>query len=244
MQILKYKYLNGNKYKIFTDADEFILYEDIIIKYNILLKKELSEVEVNNYLKENIKYEYYYKALNFIKIRQRSILEINKYLEKNNLIKKDIDFILDKLQKQGYVDDTMFCKSYINDQMFLKNDGPLKITNNLKKLGVKEEIVLKEIKVFTKELQQEKIKKYIDKQIKLNKNKSLMILKNKLLTNLVLMGYEKEDILLYLQNININEEDLYQKEYEKLFKKLSRKYSGVELERKIKQKLYQKGFYQ
>ena len=36
--------------------------------------------------------------------------------------------------------------------------------------------------------------------------------------------------------------DLAKKEYDKLYKKLSRKYSGQELEFKINQKLYQKGF--
>ncbi len=243
MEILKYKYLNKNKYKIFTDKDEFILYEDVIIKHNILLKKEITQEEINKYLKENEQYEFYYKAIDFLKIRQRSKKEIEQYLSKNNICEKTKKNIIDSLEKNGYINDKIFCQSYINDQILLKNDGPLKIINNLKKIGIEENLINENIQIFTRELQEEKIKKYIDKQIKLNRNKSLLILKNKLLNNLILMGYEREYILIYVNDIKVDEEDLYKKEYNKLYKKLSRKYNGEELEKIIKQKLYQKGFY-
>ena len=40
-----------------------------------------------------------------------------------------------------------------------------------------------------------------------------------------------------------NTEDIRKKEYEKIKKRLAHKYSGDELERKIKERLYQKGLY-
>ena len=40
---------------------------------------------------------------------------------------------------------------------------------------------------------------------------------------------------------NTCEDDIAKKEYEKLYAKYSRKYSGLELQRKIKEKLYLKG---
>ena len=52
MKIIKYKKLPGNKYKITLDNNDIILYEDIIIKNMILLKKEIKENELKQYLDE------------------------------------------------------------------------------------------------------------------------------------------------------------------------------------------------
>ena len=54
-------------------------------------------------------------------------------------------------------------------------------------------------------------------------------------------GYSKEEILKILDNKDLTNDDLYEKEYKKLYNKYSKKYSGDELEYFIKQKLYQKG---
>ena len=60
--------------------------------------------------------------------------------------------------------------------------------------------------------------------------------------NLITLGYEKQLIVSCLDNFEINDSEAYKKEYNKIHDKLSKKYSGKELEYKIKQKLYQKGF--
>ena len=43
MKILKYKKIKGNEYKIITDKEEYKLYDDIIIKHELLLKKEINK---------------------------------------------------------------------------------------------------------------------------------------------------------------------------------------------------------
>ena len=48
-----------------------------------------------------------------------------------------------------------------------------------------------------------------------------------------------------LSTISINNQDeLRKKEEEKIRKKLEKKYSGEDLDRKIKEKLYQKGYFE
>ena len=42
MHINKFKKVGKNKYKIFLDTTEVTLYEDIILKYDLLLKKDIS----------------------------------------------------------------------------------------------------------------------------------------------------------------------------------------------------------
>lgn len=242
MKIIKYKKLPGNKYKITLDNNDVILYENIIIKNMILLKKDIKEDELKQYLNENIFYEAYYKALNYIKFRMRSTNEIEKYLAKE--FNKDlIEKIILNLTKEGYLNDDYFTKCYINDSINLKNIGPNKIIHELEKLGIDKSIIDKNIKVFTSSKEEEKIKKIIDKKVKTNKNKSVYNLKNNIKLNLINQGFNVEIIDKNINNINFDETSIYEKEYNKLYNKLSKKYTSYELEQKIKQKLYQKGLF-
>ena len=242
MKIIKYKKLPGNKYKITLDNNDIILYEDIIIKNMILLKKEIKENELKQYLDENIFYEAYYKALNYLKVKMRSTNEIEKYLAKE--FNKDlIEKIILNLTKEGYLNDDYFTKCYINDSINLKNIGPNKIIHELEKLGIDKSIIDKNIKVVTSSIEEEKIKKIIDKKVKTNKNKSVYNLKNNIKLNLINQGFNVEIIDKNINNINFDETSIYEKEYNKLYNKLSKKYTSYELEQKIKQKLYQKGLF-
>jgi len=57
-----------------------------------------------------------------------------------------------------------------------------------------------------------------------------------------LLGYDSLAISRNIVNYSFsNDKDIAEREYEKLKRRLSRKYSGEELKRKIREKLYQKG---
>ena len=100
------------------------------------------------------------------------------------------------------------------------------------------------LKIFTYDLEAERVSKLIDKQVKINHNKSAYVLKNKIQNNLVNLGYSTSVVNECLNKVSFKDDsDLKKKEYDKLYKKLSRKYSGTELEYKIKEKMYAKGFY-
>jgi SOS response regulatory protein OraA/RecX len=69
------------------------------------------------------------------------------------------------------------------------------------------------------------------------------MLKNKIVENLSNLGYSKELVYNYINNISFNNnKEIAKKEYEKIYKKLSRKYSNEELEFKVRQKMYSLGF--
>ena len=42
MKINKYKKVGKNKYKVYFDNNEIILFEDVILKYDLLLLKDVS----------------------------------------------------------------------------------------------------------------------------------------------------------------------------------------------------------
>ena len=227
MKILKYKKQRNGKYKIFLDNNtDLLLYEDTILKYKLLLKGEIESNDLKKITDFNFECDVYYTALKYLKNRFRSVKEL-----RDNLIKKE-----------KYLDDRLFTKSYINNQMITTNRGPRKISSELVKKGVSKDIIDEEMDIFTEEEQIIKIDKIINKLIKSNRSRGGIVLKNKITTDLVNLGYDISTINKVISNYDFKvDNSIYQKEYDKLYKRLSKKYSDKELEYKIKEKLYQKG---
>lgn len=241
MKIQGYKYLGNSKYKVIISNEEYTLYEDVILKYNLLIK-DVNEKDLAKFLEENKRYEAYYVALKYIKTKLRTRKEIEEYLSKKDYNDFDIDYAVAKLEQEKYIDERVYAKSYILDAINLKNIGPNKIVMELTNLGIDKNIVLDELSIFTNYIEEEKVYKYIEKSIKNNHNKSSYILKNKIKQNLINLGYNPNIINKYLNEYNIDDNEIYQKELEKVRSKLSKKYTGKELEYKIKQNMYRKGF--
>ena len=236
------KQKDGNYKLKLEDSSELIVHEDLILKYELLLTKNLEQEKIETIKEEQKIYDLYNVALKYIKVKIRSVKEIKLYLEKKQYNQNQINHAIDLLLKQGYLNNELYVKALIHDRIHLSNDGPLKIKNELEKNDILEEIIDKYLNEFTEELEKERIEKLVKKQISQNHNKSNNMIKKKIEMNLVNLGYHKSLINEVLSSINIEDKDIYKKEYEKLEKKLSRKYQGKELELKIKQKLYQKGF--
>lgn len=236
------KQKDGNYKLKLENSNELIVHEDLILKYELLLTKNINEEVMEQLREEQKNYDVYNVALKYIKVKIRSKKEIKMYLEKKQYNNSQIDYAISILEKQGYLNNELFAKALIHDRIYLSNDGPLKIIIELEKNDIPENIITKNMEVFTEELEKERIEKLVKKQISLNKNKSNQLLKKKIELNLINLGYHKSLINEILSDIKVDDSSIYQKEYEKLEKKLSRKYQGKELELKIKQKLYQKGF--
>ena len=236
------KQKDGNYKLKLENSNELIVHEDLILKYELLLTKNINEEIMEQLREEQKNYDVYNVALKYIKVKIRSKKEIKVYLEKKGYSSDQIDYAISLLEKQGYLNNELFAKALIHDKIHLSNDGPLKIIIELEKNDIIEDIITKNMDIFTEELERERIEKLVKKQLKLNKNKSNQLLKKKIELNLINLGYHKSLINEILSDIKVDDSNIYQKEYEKLEKKLSRKYQGKELELKIKQKLYQKGF--
>ena len=242
MKIISIKKGRGNKYIIHGDRD-ITLYDDIIIKNNILFKKELKEEEIEGYLKENYKYEILDKIIKFIKRRLRSCYEIDNEIEKYELDNKDKDFIKDKLNKMGLYNDKLFLESYVHEKFTLSNDGPIKIKNDLLMHNIKEEDIDNILDSIQSEDIKNKLTKLVLKRIRLNHKYSKSEFIKRELINLSSLGYSKDMIYqIILDNYNLSDDDKLVKDYDKLYNKYKNKYDRNKLILTIKQKLYQKGY--
>ena len=242
MKVLKYKKLTGGKYKVTLDTMELVLYEEVILKYNLLITKEIDPLEIEKISNDNLFYEVYYAAIRSINSRIKSVYDIRIYLIKKEYPVDIIESVIDKLLKQGYLNDLIYTKSFINNQIVTTNNGPNKIKKELLEHKVDEKIIYSELESFTTDLQLEKIEKLVNRFYKSNRTRGGFVLKKKITNDLINYGYDIELIDKIISKFDFtNDKDIAKKEYEKLYRKLSKKYNGVELERKIKEKMYMKG---
>ena len=154
-----------------------------------------------------------------------------------------IDLAIQKLIQQGYLNDRLFARSYINTEILTTNHGPNRIRNDLCHKMVDETIITQELENFTLEKQNERVKKIIDYRIKINRTRAGNVLKRKIFNDLLLLGYDSFCIQEVLNTYSFpNDPCLVKKEYDKLYRRYSSKYSGDELKRKIREKMYLKGF--
>jgi len=244
MKIIKFTKKKDGMYSLLLEDNNVILvHEDLILKYDLLLKKDIDDKLRDTIEKENLNYTAKTVALKYITVRFRSEKELREYLSKKDVDKDIIDLTIKSLKDEGYINDERFAEMYINDKINLSMDGPDKVRRGLSDLGVRDSIINNKMEKYTKEIEIERINKIIDKQIKINHTKSNYLLKNKILNYLSNNGYSKSLSIECFEGKSLgSDKDLAKKEYEKLYKKLSTKYSGSELEFKIKQKMYQKGF--
>ena len=158
MKIIKYKKGTKGLYKVELDNGRVLsLYEDVILKFDLLLKKEIFEEDFDSINKYNLECDVYYVALNSIKNRFRSVYELSELLKKKEYPEEYIDTAINKLIKQGYLNDRVFAKSYINNQMLTTNKGPLRIGRDLLDKKIDINIINEEIEIFSEDEQKVKI---------------------------------------------------------------------------------------
>ena len=243
MKVTKIIKDKSNKYKVIIDDIEYILYDDVLLKYSLGLKNEIDKSSFNDLLEYNDFLSYYYMTLKYIQSRLRCEKEVRTYLSKKNVDKNIIEKVIFKLYKDSYLNDYVYIKSYINDSINLSDKGPLKIKQELINLDLDINLIDETLDTILSKVDiNKRIENIINKKIKVNKDKGSNYLKRKILFSLINLGYNKEVILSVLNSITFNDTDIIKKEKEKAYNKYSKKYSGYELDLKVKSYLYRKGF--
>lgn len=201
IKIIKYKKENNGKYKLFLeDGSTIDTYEDVILKNNLLYKKDIDDSLYNIIMNDNVYEEAYSKSINYIGIRLRSINEMKVYLKSKKYSEEVINIIIERLIKNNLLNDTIFTQAFINDKLNFTTMGPYKIELELKKHNIDNNIISKCISTIDEDIIYEKINKLITKFIKSNKKYKGFLLKNKIYTNLINLGYSSSMILEVLNN--------------------------------------------
>lgn len=242
MKILSYKKINSNEYKVILENNlEVNLYDEIIITHELLLKKAISEEELENIVKANKSLKSYYQALKYLSVKMRSKKELINYLHKQGYNDLEIESTLQKLEQQNYLDDIKYIKMYISDQLKLTLNGPLKIKRALLNEDISEEKIDESLSSISDLVWQEKIQKIIDKRKNTNKDSQLLF-KQKTSNYLNNLGYRANLYQELLDKVTIFQEENFINTANKIYKRLSHKYQKEALYLNLQQRLYQKGY--
>ena len=203
MKIEKYKKIKEGIYRVELDNGTIIdVHEDVIVKNNLLYKKEIDIELINKIEKDNRYQEVYNASLKYISVRLRSINEIRVYLKKKNIDEEIIENTIDRLIKNNFLNDEIFTKAFVKDKLNFTTMGKFKLINELTLLKVDNNIIDKYINEIEDEVWYERMEKLIEKYLKSKKKYSGNILKNKLYIYLVNLGYDKSYVINILNNYN------------------------------------------
>lgn len=242
-EIVRYKKKNINSYVVTFSDCSVILYDDVIVRHELLLKKKLSDKEYEEILKENKALASYYEGVAYLSRKERTAKEVATYLKKKEYGKESIENTITRLKKENLLDEERYVDCFLKDSIKFSTDGPEKIKRKLLDLGIQEDLIEKKLSHIDDDIWKEKVQKLVDKKVSSNHKDSVNALKQKLGNYLYQKGYSKKYFIDVLDSLDMeNSYELLEKEKNKLVQKLSRKYAGKELEFQVKRKLYQKGF--
>lgn len=218
MKINKFKKVGKNKYKIIFDNTDLTLYEDVILKYDLLIKKDVDLDLIDKIIEENKYEDAFESSVSYIEIKMRNKKEIIDYLRKKEFNESHINYAVDKLNKLNLLNEKRYIEAFINDKVNLTLDGPFKIRKALLDFDFSENDIDNYLNTFSSDIWESKLNKIINKKKSLMKNKSYTMFINKLKLDLYNMGYDKYMIDNMLMNIEYSSNAI-DKEIEKAKKK-------------------------
>jgi regulatory protein len=144
---------NKNRMSIYIDNEyAFGLNISIYEKYNLKKDMELTEEFVEEVLINEEKNKAVNQGLRILTASQKTEREIREKLGVLDFENNIIDYAVDYLKDQKYIDDEQYAESFINDQLNFNKDGRRKIRTKLYRKGIDREIIDEKISVIDEDV--------------------------------------------------------------------------------------------
>ena len=250
INLIEIKKTKRNRYLLIISNNEkeekHVVSENIIIKYNLLTPRELSNYEYKTITKVKIEDLLYEKALVFIDFKMRTISEVKKRLRKEIEDEEIINKLIKRLKEDKYLNDDFYVKSYLNEKLEYDLVGPRNIKEKLILKGVHYDLIDQHLIKYEEKFQYDKIDQIIKNEtkfkIKKPYKKAYLSLKKKLVSKGFSLNIIESSLISHADEIRevIDEEPLLMKELGKLIKKYD--VTKYEDKNKVIKALLSKGF--
>ncbi len=236
MEIIEIKQIKKDLYRL-QITDQFIeVPSDVLIKYNLLVRKKIEDNLLVKIKKESEYYKQLDVVLKYITKKLRSEGEVQDFLVENNFFDKKI---MRYLKEKKYLDDQKYADAFVHDSVYLRNHGVNKIKYELNKRKVSDEIIEKALLKIEDSIFLENLQKIIIKKIKQNKKNSKKILLENILVNCQQFGYERDDIIEIFNQNYVEDQEIIINAKKQLEKRVKNKKN---LKKELEVKLLAKGF--
>jgi regulatory protein len=168
-------------------------------------------------------------------------------LKKKEVEPEHIDSIMERLTKEGLLNDKQFAEAFTITRINTTSKGPLLVKRELIEKGVSASIAEEVITAYTYDTQFEKAMKWATKKVSTSKKDSFQKQLQSLRSTLMQKGFTPDVITDVLMSIRDEKDDIAEWDAlvyqgEKLVYKHEKKKTGYELKMKVKEGLYRKGF--
>ena len=131
-----------DRFSIFIDGKySFSLGEAALLESKLTRGQELNEQQVRQVKQLADSDKLYGQASRYAALRPHTSGEISRYLERKQASPTLMTEILNKLSKIGLIDDTRYVQAYIHDRQLLRPASRRKITYELRKKHIANEII-------------------------------------------------------------------------------------------------------
>jgi regulatory protein len=179
-----------DRYSVFVDGKySFPLSEEELLAQGLKIGQEFNKAELEAIKGEAAIDKGAYRVLDLISRRPRSKWEIEDYLKRKDYKPEEVEKIIKKINKKGYIDDLSFAKRWIENRRLLKSTSKLKLRMELRQKRVEEEFIQRALENDEAD-DQEVIKDLIAKKRSQTRYQD----KKKLIAYLARQGFNYSDI--------------------------------------------------
>ncbi|MBM6616467.1 recombination regulator RecX [Bacillus suaedaesalsae] len=242
---------NKERYNIFLDDGKgeryaFSVHQDVLIANDLKKGKEIDELDIEEIAFADDITKAMQHAMVFLSYRMRSTLEVIQHLREKEYADAVISEVVHKLTDLKYLNDEEFARAYVRTNARVGLKGPSVLKQELIQKGMTQSLIEIALAEYSMEEQIEYAEVIVNKTLKKTKNVSSRIQQQKINEALSRKGFSQDTIRVVLQQMDTQKEESEELEAiclagAKAHRRL-KKLSGRELEFKVKQTLYQKGF--
>lgn len=231
------KVSNGEQYKISEDA----LFENAYKTEQIITDDDLEVLQRNQLLNTA-----YLRCLNRIAYKDRTKMEIVDFLyQEYELTYDEVNKIIEKFIKYGYIDDERYIKDYI-EYSKSKYLGYHKMKDELISVKINSALIEKYL-VYDYQREFEVACEYANNTVHKIRNKSYQQTQTTLRNRLAYRGFDFNVINDVLDDIEIpfdshQESLLLEKEVDRALRRFKRKYTGYDLRLRVFNSVARKGY--
>jgi regulatory protein len=133
---------NNKRYNIYLDNEfAFELSEELKLKYGLSIGEEIEQSFIDEILRNEEQNKVISYALKLLSYRQKTETEMYKALQRKGFDEVYIEYTINYLKKNKYINDFEYAKMYINDKQNLYKYGPIRIRFDLLRKGISKEII-------------------------------------------------------------------------------------------------------
>ncbi len=138
---------HSDRVSIFVDDNYFAsMYLDTAVKYGIKKDLEIDEETLKNYILESEKHLAFDKAVNYQNSAFKTKKQIRDYLNKKSYDKLVVDYVINKMEEYGFLNDSKFADMYIST--YDKKYGPNMLKTKLLQKGISKNIVEEKLQEY------------------------------------------------------------------------------------------------